>query len=107
MWQRDKTAILIMKKVIITFTLLLSIFCMTSCVGSIESQNDKHIRRLERALERGDIKAAGKEMKYLDDYDENGGRFTREQDAKCEELDRKYPESMRRAHHEKDRLQSK
>jgi hypothetical protein len=96
-----------MKKVIITSTLLLSIFCMTSCGGSIESQNDKHIRKLERALERGDIKAAGKEMKYLDDYDDNGGRFTREQDAKCEELGRKYPESIRRAHHEKDRLQGK
>jgi hypothetical protein len=96
-----------MKKVIISYTLLLSIYCMTSCGGSIESQNDKHIRKLERALQRGDIKGAGKEMKYLDDYDDNGGRFTREQDAKFEELSRKYPESIRRAHHEKDRLQGK
>ena len=82
--------------------------CLLSCgKGSIESQNDKHIKNLERALEKGDIKTVGKEMKYLDDYDDNGGRFTEEQEKKFNEIERKYPESLRQGNHEKDRLQGK
>ena len=86
---------------------LLSLIITACGSGSIESQNDKHIRNMERALERGDIQTVGQEMKYLDEYDDRGGRFTEQQEAKFEEMERKYPESLRQGHHEKDRLQGK
>lgn len=75
--------------------------------GSIESQNDKHLKSLEKALEKGDIKKAGKEMQYFNNYDNNGGRFTKEQERQIEKMSEKYPESIRQAHHEKDRLDGK
>ena len=86
---------------------VLSMYLLSCVGGSIESQNDKHIRNLERALEKGDIRTVGKEMKYLDDYDDNGGRFTEQQEAKFEEMNRKYPESLRQGYQEKERLDGK
>lgn len=77
------------------------------CGSSIESKNDRHLKNLEKALDRGDIKEAGREVKYLDDYDDNGGVFTIEQEQRISELERKYPQSIREAVKEKDRLNGK
>ena len=87
-----------MKRMIKFLCFVPLVFIVFSCSGgSIESRNDDHIRNMERAFESGDVNEIAEEMSYFDEYDDNGGRFTKEQEDKFKEMSRKYPESIRQA----------
>lgn len=96
-----------MKNLIKASFFLIACFVMSCNGGSIESRNDSHIDTMEWALRNGDIETVAEEMVYFDEYDDNGGRFTNEQNNKFRELKRMYPESMRQAKRLKDKLQGK
>ena len=93
---------MIMKILIKVSFFLIACFVVSCNGGSIESRNDAHIRTMERALQSGDIQTVAEEMLYFDNYDDNGGRFTKEQNDKFKEMKRKYPESIRQARRIKD-----
>ena len=86
-----------MKNLVKVSFFLIACFVISCNGGSIESRNDSHIDTMEWALRNGDIETVAEEMVYFDEYDDNGGRFTKEQEDKFKEMSRKYPESIRQA----------